>query len=859
MINPHKLPSERDRRAVVGCLAASLGTSLASLCPLGGSVSRVVVDPSSSFSSSFSSTAPEDDGRMLSRTRSFYVDLLDASVEFLFLDHDVARAYRPYLDAARCLGEGDSDGHRGRNDEDDERGNQHEAMDEIEGDWSRRMRGTKEEETLLRPFLESLSGPEGSFDCIALLVFRLLLSTGAGEGRGNHLSRTTSLMETRGKSGRTMQFEGYDARARYELKKLAVTILSHWEMERNKWIDASSARAHATRKFEALEDALASRLSRLSRISCGEDEGGGGESDDANRDKTTLQSSMSTSSSTTLGLRGIARGLKIGAAGIAAGTVFAVTGGLAAPAILGGIATLVGVSSSAATFVAGVLLIPAATTIFGVGGGTIVARKVGRRTAGLGEFEIEKVAGGIASGEGKDDDHFDGGGPKLSRTMCIAGWIRDEHDFERPFGISPRSLVDRHELLCRYCSVYEPKVLPECGGILSELKGNEDELWKLLNATYGRDPNSLLPLDFGPRYDALLTPRENEAIDVLIRAIGLPLPKRYVGPYSHGGRGEVAFKRPMVNLLSEVLVPTSDDRQKKQMNHTELRSYKAWDFRAEYGGSEVYFVRWEKDLLLELSGSLKEFQMDLAKKAASEALKKTALATLMAAVAIPSTILSLSNIIDEKWTLAAERSDEAGILLAECLLNSNAGHRPVSKFSLIGFSFGARIILSCLKELARNQAMWERQQVSRAMNGIEDGSQAMVVRQSFISMPYGKAQVELSREPASIVEDVILMGMPASVNRTTWISCRGVVGGRLVNCFSQNDMILSLMYRVKNIGSSLLSPPVGISKVDVLNIENYDVSGLVSSHNEYSVAVKDILKLVGYDQPASMRCNGSLS
>lgn len=80
-----------------------------------------------------------------------------------------------------------------------------------------------------------------------------------------------------------------------------------------------------------------------------------------------------------------------------------------------------------------------------------------------------------------------------------------------------------------------------------------------------------------------------------------------------------------------------------------------------------------------------------------------------------------------------------------------------------------------------------------------------------------------------------------------------------MNCFSQNDMILSLMYRVKNLGSSLLSPPVGISKVDVLNIENYDVSGLVSSHNEYSVAVKDILKLVGYDQPASMRCNGSLS
>ncbi len=85
--------------------------------------------------------------------------------------------------------------------------------------------------------------------------------------------------------------------------------------------------------------------------------------------------------------------------------VFTVTDGLAVPAILGGIATLVGASCGAATFVASVLRIPAATTIFGVGGGTIIARKVGRRTVGLGEFEIEMVVGEIVSKEGKDDDH----------------------------------------------------------------------------------------------------------------------------------------------------------------------------------------------------------------------------------------------------------------------------------------------------------------------------------------------------------------------------------------------------------------------------------------------------------------------
>ena len=161
--------------------------------------------------------------------------------------------------------------------------------------------------------------------------------------------------------------------------------------------------------------------------------------------------------------------------------------------------------------------------------------------------------------------------------------------------------------------------------------------------------------------------------------------------------------------------------------------------------------------------------------------------------------------------------------MAECLLNSSAGHRPVSKLvfplivldlrcwlttvsltsaGLIGFSFGARIILSCLKELARNQAIWERQQVGREVYGAVEGSQTMTsFRQSFTSMPYREAQVEFSREPASIVEDVILMGTPAVLNRTTWISCREVVGGRLVNCYSQKDMVLSLMYRVKNLGS----------------------------------------------------------
>jgi hypothetical protein len=121
--------------------------------------------------------------------------------------------------------------------------------------------------------------------------------------------------------------------------------------------------------------------------------------------------------------------------------------------------------------------------------------------------------------------------------------------------------------------------------------------------------------------------------------------------YPVGRGGEAAALPPAVDLLSDALVPKCEGGgPRDRISDSELRSYRAWDFRAEYGGGELYFLRWEGELLLELNGSAKEFQMDLAKKAAKEALKKTALASLMVAVAIPSAILSLSNIVSTMWS-----------------------------------------------------------------------------------------------------------------------------------------------------------------------------------------------------------------
>uniref|UniRef100_A0A7S4IC55 DUF726 domain-containing protein n=1 Tax=Odontella aurita TaxID=265563 RepID=A0A7S4IC55_9STRA len=789
------LPTEQDRKATIGCLAAALNIMFSHQRREvmekkekeegnDGAISGQKLNMS--MCQDGESVVPSWAPNLCRRKKEFQKELLNMSAGLLFLSPDHATVFVPNLDI-RCTD------------------------------------NKQEHQLLLEPFLQSMSSAQESFRCIALLMFRFLLLSSESESESNSAKKT---------------IVGYDARVRFAFKYLAVSVLSYWELQQQHGLitgsSQESAEAHATRKFEALEDGMASRLTLISRMMREKAEG-----QEFNDNKKALAGQNRRKS---FGQH-VVRGLKIGTAGIAAGTVFAITGGLAAPAIAGGIVALTG-AGAVTSFAITLLMIPAATTVFGVAGGGIVASKMSIRTKGLSEFAVNKVNPDRGnkeeevSGKDRQAETF----PELSRTICISGWLTDEHDFQRPFGTTPESLTDKHELLCRFCSIYAPYVVPKCREILNKWEGKEGDLWELLHSAYGKDPDSLLPLSSGPRQDGFLSRTENEAVDGLIRTIGLPMVSRRDEVASAEGDAKIGALLPPVNLLADVLTNNNDATAagaKSSMNGTALRSYKVWDFHAEYGG-EQYTISWEKDLLIQLNGSAKDFQKDLAKTAAEEALKKTALASLLAAVALPATLLSFTNIIDEKWTLVAERADEAGILLAHSLLDSEAGHRPVS---LVGFSFGARMILSCLEELARHQNTWMQQ-------GMSDDDRGLTNATSFRKRLAGKQEeATYSREPASIIEDVIIMGCPASKTPSSWVSCRQIVGGRLVNCFSKNDLMLALMYRMKN-PTQILSPPVGIREADATpGIENYDVSSLVTYHAEYCVVVRDILDMVGYDQP----------
>ena len=348
-----------------------------------------------------------------------------------------------------------------------------------------------------RPFLESLT-PGAGFRCLAMFLVQHLLHSPAG----------------------------YDARVRHSLKVLAVLLLVHdmesdpvdvlaGEFDEKVGTPSVDRVTIATRKFEALEHCIATKLLHLSKQQAKQQTASSGgrpmqSSSSSSRRPNPSSSTALVRQSSSGGVtrEQLLRGLKIGGTAVIAGTLFAVTGGLAAPGIAAGVAALAGGGAAVTAAATAVFTSTAAVTaIFGVGGGSLAAYKMQRRTQGLTSFEFHKESG---------DDCVD-----LFLTVAISGWLRDECDFQRPWGVLPSnpSIQDRLELLERFYAVHSPDHVSKCKKILQSWQGEEEQLWRLLRDKYGRDPSSLFPLA-GPRQRYGLTLEQKETIDLLFVELG---------------------------------------------------------------------------------------------------------------------------------------------------------------------------------------------------------------------------------------------------------------------------------------------------------------------------------------------------
>ncbi|KAK1423578.1 hypothetical protein QVD17_18882 [Tagetes erecta] len=213
---------------------------------------------------------------------------------------------------------------------------------------------------------------------------------------------------------------------------------------------------------------------------------------------------------------------------------------------------------------------------------------------------------------------------------------------------------------------------------------------------------------------------------------------------------------------------------------------------------ERYALQWESKHLIAVSTAIQDW---LTSRIAMEMMKQgammTVLSSLLSALALPAALLTVTDIIDSKWSIAVDRSDKAGKLLAEVLVNGLQGNRPVT---LVGFSLGARAIFKCLENLA------------------ETGH-------------------------VGIVERDVLLGAPVAIRDEKWEAARKVVSGRMINAYSTNDWTLGVAFR-----ASLLSQGLaGIQPVDVPGIENVDVTEVIEGHSSYLWATREILDRLDLD------------
>ncbi|KAK6237372.1 hypothetical protein QUC31_002841 [Theobroma cacao] len=222
-----------------------------------------------------------------------------------------------------------------------------------------------------------------------------------------------------------------------------------------------------------------------------------------------------------------------------------------------------------------------------------------------------------------------------------------------------------------------------------------------------------------------------------------------------------------------------------------------WEGRID--NMERFVLQWESKNLIAVSTAIQDW---LTSRIATELMRQgammTVLSTLLTALAWPAALLAATDFIDSTWSIAMNRTDKAGKLLAEVLLKGYQGNRPVT---LIGYSLGARVIFKCLQALSETE------------------------------------------QNAELVERVVLLGAPISIKGENWEAARKMVAGRFINAYSTNDWMLGVAFRASLLTQGL----AGIQPVGLQGIENVNVTDLIEGHSSYLWATQQILDRLELD------------
>ncbi|OBA17010.1 DUF726-domain-containing protein [Metschnikowia bicuspidata var. bicuspidata NRRL YB-4993] len=214
---------------------------------------------------------------------------------------------------------------------------------------------------------------------------------------------------------------------------------------------------------------------------------------------------------------------------------------------------------------------------------------------------------------------------------------------------------------------------------------------------------------------------------------------------------------------------------------------------------DMFSLLWEPEMLRSMGQTIGILASEALSTSIQQILGATILTALMSAIQLPMLLSKLSYLLDNPWNVSLDRAWKAGKILADTLISGNMGVRPIT---LVGFSLGSRLIYSCLIELA-------------------------------------------NRGGFGLIDNVILLGNPATVKYDQITLARSVVSGRFINGYTRNDWILGYLFRAT--GGGLLTVS-GISPIkNIPGVENFDCSLFVEGHMSYRKAIPKILKALDWE------------
>lgn len=220
-------------------------------------------------------------------------------------------------------------------------------------------------------------------------------------------------------------------------------------------------------------------------------------------------------------------------------------------------------------------------------------------------------------------------------------------------------------------------------------------------------------------------------------------------------------------------------------------------------GGESFGLRWESTELRTLGQAISRLIESQAQSMVFGVAGNAVLGAAFATIALPLSLVSLCDWVDNAWSVVQQRADKAGEQLARTLLARIHGNRPVT---LIGFGMGARVIIKCLLALAE----------------LPDAN--------------------------GIVETAVLMGTPHPADALAYAKASSVCAHRLVNAYNSRDWLLSFAYRAT---SADISGIAGLKEVEAINgseavLENVDLTGYLSpSHFQYRDKLTELVQALG--------------